>query len=192
MKKHLSILLVMVYSFFIMLPAVANAQDATTEETTQDLIRRDINYYDPGIQDKCAVDTSSPNKVSNNKVFIMGDSYSVGIDSALTKELKNANYGVIGKNQDNAGSITSNGGDGGVPALEALDKHKDELANAGSLLVLLGTNPGDYENDIPKFAEKLKGINSEITVYWMTIGYRKATDSDLKTRNDIIRNKTKK
>lgn len=184
MKKIFLILLVTIYSLTLFSPVFVLAQDVTDEETTQDLIRRDINHYDPGIQDKCTTDSSSPNKVSNNKVFIMGDSYSVSINTILTKDLKNANYSVIGRNLDNAGTITSNGNDGGTPAIEALDKYKDKLAETGSLLVFLGTNGG--ENDMPKFADKLKEINSEITVYWMTVGYNKASDADLKARNEAI------
>jgi N-acetylmuramoyl-L-alanine amidase len=189
MKKTFLVLLVAVYSLAIFTPVAVFAQDTSVEETTQDLIRRDINYYDPGINDQCTTNSSDPNNVSNNKVFLIGDSYSVGIDSTITKDLKNANYQVTGRSLDNAGTITSNGGDGGTPALDALDKYKDKITDAGSMVVLLGTNPGDYENDIPKFAEKLKNINDQITVYWMTVGYRKAPDGDLKTRNEIITKK---
>lgn len=191
MKKVFSVLVLLIYSTLLFLPTIALAQKTDKPETTQDLIRRDIYYYDPGVKDKCTTDSSSPNKVNNNEVFIMGDSYSIGIDSALTKDLKNSNYKIIGKNQDNAGSIAENGGDGGTPAIEALDKYQDKLAKAGSLIVLLGTNPGDYAADIPRFADKLKAINSEIAVYWMTIGYRKASDADLKARNEIITSKAK-
>ena len=142
-----------------------------------------IYYYDK--DGECKLDNSVPNSASNNKVYIMGDSYSVGIDSTLTKDLKAAGYDVVGKNEDNAGTITSNGGDGGTPAIDALDKDKAKIADAGSMVVLLGTNGG--ENDIPKFMDKLKTINPNIKVYWMTSGYNKAFDSDLQARNKVTR-----
>lgn len=150
----------------------------------QKLYDSGIYYYD--IEgSKCKLDNSVPNSATNNKVYIMGDSYSVGIDSTLTKDLKDAGYDVVGKNEDNAGTITANGGDGGTPAIDALDKDKAKIADAGSMVVLLGTNGG--ENDIPKFMDKLNSINPNIKVYWMTVGYSNASDADLEARNKVTK-----
>lgn len=149
-----------------------------------------VNYYD--IETNCNFDRSLPNNSTNNKVYIMGDSYSVGIDATLTKDLNSANYDVVGKNEDNAGTISSNGDGEGTPAIDALDKDKAKIAEAGSMTILLGTNRDDYENDIPKFMDKLKNINTDIKVYWMTIGYRIPSDAQLKERNDVITTNAKK
>lgn len=159
---------------------------AALSDEQRSLYNKGINYYD--IDGGCTIDNSLPNTSNNNKVYIVGDSYSVGIDQVMTKDLNDANYKVIGRNEDNAGTITSNGGDGGTPAIEAIDNDKDKIVEAGSMIVLLGTNPGDYQNDIPKFVNKIKDINKDIKLYWMTIGYRKASAADLKTRNEIIKN----
>ena len=145
-----------------------------------------VGYHDIETGDKCTFDKSLPNNADNNQVYIVGDSYSVGINDILTKDLRKANYEVIGRNLDNAGTITSNGGDGGTPAIDALDIDKDKFADAGSVVVLLGTNPGDYANDIPKFMDKLRANNNTAQVFWMTIGYTKVSDSNLDERNAVI------
>jgi hypothetical protein len=84
---------------------------AALSDEQRSLYNKGINYYD--IDGGCTIDNSLPNTSNNNKVYIVGDSYSVGIDQVMTKDLNDANYKVIGRNEDNAGTITSNGGDGG-------------------------------------------------------------------------------
>lgn len=171
--------MIFIMSFGIVQPTIK----AMTGEQ-QSLYKKNILYYDIGGCDQFG-DSTIENSASNNKVYIMGDSYSVGIDKTLTKDLKTAGYDVVGKNEDNAGTITSNGGDGGTFALGALDKDKTKIAEAGSMDVFLGTNGGTQ--DIPKFMEKLNKINPTIKVYWMTVGYTKASDSDLQSRNKQIK-----
>lgn len=134
----------------------------------------------------CSVDSTASNGVSNNKVYIVGDSYSIGIDSTLTKDLKDAGYEVAGKNEDNAGQVLK-AGDSGVSAMQALDKDKEKIAASGSMTVFLGTNGGN--EDIPKFMDKLKTVNPTIKVYWMTIGYisQNAPDSYLQSQNKLLK-----
>lgn len=112
----------------------------------------------------------------NQSIYVVGDSIMQATQKALEDKLASADYAPdsILINADQSRSIDSPGGDGGTSGLEALDTDKDFITNATKIVVQLGTNGGDTDENIKKFIKKLKSYNNSADLYWVNVGVSRA------------------
>lgn len=145
-----------------------------------------ILYYDYNFaKNDCSVTATG---ASNSNVYVVGDSYSEGMQSAgLESSLKAQGYTNITINGHTGRSI-NNGGNQPNPtsALTAIEADTDKIKAAGTILIVLGTNPDDYDKSIPIFMKQINSINGSARKFWVNIGNKQQPASYIKATNDTI------
>jgi Phage tail lysozyme/Peptidase_C39 like family len=136
-------------------------------------IYSETTFYDPNSYNDCVIPS---NAQSNSTVYVVGDSIAVGLQqNKLTEKLEASGYTNISYNAHVGRGIYSGGNDN-YPALKALKDDTDFIKKAGTVLIVLGTNPDNYEKGIPEFMKELNSINGSARKFWVNVGV---------TRNDL-------
>lgn len=151
---------------------------AGNELTDQDILSvlRETPLYDPNpAANDCAVPS---NTMSNSKVYVVGDSYSEGLESLLRDKLKTAGYEIVGYNGHTGRSVNGGGNDPSSSGMQALDGDQTAIQEAGTVLVVLGTNPEAYDKTIPLFMKKMNSVNSSSRKFWINAGNNDPTLQD--------------
>jgi lysophospholipase L1-like esterase len=165
--------------------AFSGAQVGALSQEQKNLYKSGIYYYDIGASDFCStVSTSS----SNSSVYVIGDSYSQGIEGSLRPKLAEQGYEVSSWNGLQGRSIDGGGNDpSGVSqsGLQAIDADSDSIKKSGKMIVLLGTN-GISSSDIASFMGKVATYNPNIQTYWVNVNYPKGTKDSIDQRNKSI------
>jgi len=140
----------------------------------------------PDIQDGAGPDESQ----QGGLVYVVGDSYGVGLknDGDLKNKLTDAEYSTSFDVE--VGRAMTTPGSGKETALETLDSHKSEVNKADAIVVVLGTNPDDYDKNIPKFMTKIHKYNKnkeKAVVFWVNVGHQQSSLNDeIKKSNNAI------
>lgn len=119
-----------------------------------------------GIQDPIADTTTSTqctdSQSSNKNLFMIGDSLSDGMVSAgIEAKLKSAGWSP---------TIIHQQGQSTTWGIQQVKDHQDAVANAGVIVVELGTNDGnsaDFKNRLENLYTTIRDINSTAKVYWV-------------------------
>lgn len=123
-------------------------------------------------------------------VYVVGDSYSVGMKSAgLEKALLDSGYSDVKIDASTGRSINGSGSDGNkLSGLGALNADSTYLQTASVVVVVLGTNPNspDYSKAIPNFIERLNDLSPSASILWVNIGNKEQSASYIKNTNDAI------
>jgi murein DD-endopeptidase MepM/ murein hydrolase activator NlpD/lysophospholipase L1-like esterase len=145
---------------------VALAQ--TTPAENREAIKLGWEYYDENDELNSCIEISG-----STEAYIIGDSYSVGMEQNNIKEKLKANgytdvtvNGVVGR------SVNSGGGNG-EPAIKAVDTDTSKIAAAGVIVIVLGTNPesDNYATGIPDLMKKLNEKNRLAKKFWVNVGH---------------------
>lgn len=166
----------------VQLPVTAHALSKEQKK----LYKSNILYYDHNYaKNECSVISTS---ASNSNVYVVGDSYSEGMQSAgLEAKLKDQGYTNITINGHTGRSINTPGNKPNESsATTAIEADTDKIKAAGTILIVLGTNPDDYEKSIPIFMKKINEINGGARKFWVTIGNKQQPASYIKTTNETI------
>lgn len=114
------------------------------------------------------------NPVSGNfDVYVIGDSYSVGLEqNGFKDKLKEAGYGNVTINGVIGRSVSSGGGNG-QPALQAVDTDSATIKSVGTVIIVLGTNPeaDNYDSEIPELMKKINTYNPTARKFWVNVGH---------------------
>ncbi len=106
---------------------------------------------------------SGPVAAANNKLFVVGDSLTVGMKSSgqLSEKLQFIGWSPT--------KIEATSGDKVEDALPKLDADVDAIKQAGTAVVMLGTNnvAPDFKVSVKSMVDKLRSINPSIKIYWM-------------------------
>jgi murein DD-endopeptidase MepM/ murein hydrolase activator NlpD len=161
-KSTPSLAIIAVLSVFLLSPMV-NANDDRAS------IQSETTFYDLG-----CVDTGSA--TGNSTVYAIGDSVLERAKSSgeLVKKLTAKKYSKITIDAIIGRSITGEGQTTGTSppssALESARKSTDLISSAGTILIVLGTNPDNYNANIPKFMKIIRGANKNARVFWVNVG----------------------
>jgi hypothetical protein len=175
-------ILVLVITPFLQIQTTAHALSVKQKQ----LFNANILYYDYNYaKNDCSLTSTS---ASNSNVYVVGDSYSEGMQTAgLEANLKTAGYTNITINGHTGRSIN---GPGNPPnetsATTAINTDADKIKAAGTILIVLGTNPDDYEKSIPVFMKQINTHNGGARKFWVNIGNKQQTASYIKATNDTI------
>lgn len=111
---------------------------------------------------------------TNNKIYVVGDSLTVGMrdSGALSTKLSTVGWQPT--------QIQATVGDRVEDAVPKVDADKSNVAAAGTVVVMLGTNTStDFPGKIKSMVEKIKSINSSATIYWMNAKTDKSDYGDI-------------
>lgn len=157
----------------------------------------DILFYKPG--DNCAPTTNSA--IANNKVYIIGDSYTDETDglpaNGLTAKLTANGYTISKINHGVGRSISTPGNKGPEfdalknndpsPAIDAIEKDQSYISESGTMLVVLGTNTEDkFSENIAAFMTKVHNYNPTIRTYWVNVNYVKEDVQTIPGKNTAL------
>jgi lysophospholipase L1-like esterase len=184
-KKQIAVFfmaLVVSFTPIIQLPVTAHA---LTKEQKK-LYKSNILYYDHNYaKNECSVISTA---ASNGNVYVVGDSYSEGMQSAgLEAKLKDQGYTNITINGHTGRSINTPGiKPNESSATTAIEADADKIKAAGTILIVLGTNNDDYDKSIPVFMKKINEINGGARKFWVNIGNKQQPASYITERNATI------
>lgn len=131
-----------------------------------DSIYANQTYRDPVATEACSVTGA----VSSNKsVYLIGDSWLQRL-STTSNSIENilqtqSGLTVVGNNYSVGRSING-GGEKNESALQAVEADSDIIRNAGSIIIVLGTNPDNYDSSIPKLINAIREI-SMASIHWV-------------------------
>lgn len=133
-------------------------------------------YYDP--YDKCV---EVGNGTLNGNVFAFGDSILVNAEQVgkLSKKLKMFGYTDVSIDADGGLAISYPGMTKNTTALQVAKNNKDKIAAAGTVLIVLGTNRDDYDQQIPKLMKVVREANPNNRIFWVNVG----TTANIDTMN---------
>ncbi|MFO0882006.1 MAG: phage tail tip lysozyme [Candidatus Saccharimonadales bacterium] len=133
--------------------------------------------YDPNATDCQNVTPALQTVTTNKSVYVIGDSYLRDSATLLTTSLKASGYETVTINGHGGRGINRPANDGAPAALTAIEQDKDKIASAGTIIIILGTNPSDaatppgpinaYDSSIPVFMKKLTGYNAQARIFWV-------------------------
>lgn len=128
-----------------------------------------VPFFDPGVSSACEQQSSAGIKLSPNKVFVIGDSITVG----ATKQLESALQGqglipVINGVSGRRLSVGSTEKDG--QSILETQTTRDTVSESGAVVVALGTNSGLSATSITSAIETIKGANPNARILWVNIG----------------------
>ena len=130
---------------------------------------------DNGLETSSAISddntSTTGNVAKNNRIYVLGDSLTVGMDNSLSQKLIDKGYTPkINGNVNRRISETSNSG---LTTIEnANPSQKDFINNAGTIVIALGTNDwgetdAQFKTYLNKLLAKLKDMNPEAVYYWV-------------------------
>lgn len=136
--------------------------------------------------------STTPKELTNNNIYVVGDSLSEGSDDEgkLSDKLKEAGFDEVLINASSGRSISGKGGTRDKSSgNEAIEKDKAFIEKAGVAVVILGTNREEnFENNMAEFINKIKLTNNNIKIAWSNVG---VTNQNLieneKLVNEIIK-----
>lgn len=127
---------------------------------------------------------STQNTPSNKNIYILGDSYTVGMKTAgLESKLKAAGFtptieASCGRPLAAAGSaVRCGGGSAGFGGLTEVDQPSSQSAikSAGTVIIALGTNdahggsPDTFAQNVSTMIDKIKAQNSSAQIKWVNL-----------------------
>ncbi|MCX6728168.1 MAG: phage tail tip lysozyme [Candidatus Saccharibacteria bacterium] len=167
MKKYLSKIILCICTSVMVISAIMPLKVFAVPVDYSFYSANDILFHDPN-----ACGGSTPNTAtigaSNGNVYALGDSILAATQSKLTSELKKAGYSKADFNAVVGRAIITPGS--GTTALQGATTDKAKIAAAGTILIVLGTNGGDYKSDIPKLMKIIKDANSSARIFWVNVG----------------------
>lgn len=184
-KKIFLKLFVVFLLFTLVLNIGLSSSSYALNEEQKKLIENGIYYYDPNsASNDCTVASVT---ASNNKVYVVGDSYSEGLKTYITPKLTELGYEVVGYN-GHAGRSISGGGNtpGQQSGLEAIKQDAEIIKSAGNILIILGTNPSNYDNDIPLFMKEINSYNGNARKFWVNVNNSKVSADSISSSNKAI------
>ncbi len=146
------------------------------------LFQENINYFDV---DTCSTNAPTPPGVANNKIYVIGDSLTVGMRDKgnLKAKLTNGGWSV---NKDNGiEATTSINIPDSIPKLKADTGHA--VSDAGTVVVGLGTNPvgGGSANDVESMISAINDTSPDAQIVWIN-AY--GTQQDYSGFNTVLNN----
>lgn len=141
---------------------------AISDEDVESILQ-ETTFYDP---DFCI----TADATDNNAIYTIGDSIlnSAMTDGNLIKELKNKKYGEIDVNAINGRSIsqpgTATNSKSPSTALDAAKDDANKISSAGTVLIVLGSSPDNYGENIPPFMEQMRSTNKTARFFWVNVG----------------------
>jgi lysophospholipase L1-like esterase len=176
MKRLLKIFACLLLAGSLVLqPAIASALSATQKQ----VIDSSIYYYNVAAGCSPAAPINTP---TNKNIYLLGDSLLEGsyyTTGELRKDLKTNNWDAeadasAGRSITAPGSDPTNHRQGHEQSgLDAIDTDADIIKGAGAIVVELGTNTSgsanQFEDQMTKVIQKIKGLNKNAQIYWVNI-----------------------
>lgn len=150
--------------------------------------------YDEGIDGT----SRAPATANNNKLFILGDSYTIGMRQFADLETKLTGWqttidAACGRPLVGSDSFSACGQPPAVKGLGAVDitTNKDAITNAGTVVVALGTNdlagsPDTFRANVREMAAKIHRMNSHTRLYWVNLYVNNAAKPAADAFNKIL------
>lgn len=119
---------------------------------------------------------TAPDSSSGKKVYILGDSLSVGLSNVDTKKiLQNGGWDLL--------KINALSGDSILGGLERAKSDSTTIKKAGAIVVELGTNncnasTTSFKNDLKKLYTYLSTTNPSAKIYWVNYAWHKVSSSN--------------
>jgi lysophospholipase L1-like esterase len=110
----------------------------------------------------------------NNKIYTIGDSLTVGMRDAgqLKQKYTAAAWDPL--------TIQAKSGDRVEQAIPKIQADKNDIASAGTIVIMLGTNKSnDFPAKIKQMIDTIRAINPSAGIYWMNASTNKADYSDI-------------
>ncbi len=147
----------------------------------------DIMFFDQNACDPSSENTSGS---SSGPVVAIGDSILQSAQGGnLEKSLKTKGYSDVTIDAVQSRSLASHGV-GTTTGIEAIDENKDKITSAGTVLIILGTNyDGSFESNLKKAVKKIKGLNSDVRLFWANVGIKTQTSYMNKTNSILTKQK---
>lgn len=187
-KKGFYLILIPILMGSIFLPMLEAQRAKAMSDADLKAVLYNEAHYDP---DAC-FPGSAPGS-NNGSVYAIGDSI---LDSAISfgdlkKSLTNNGYdsnnitfdAIWGRSINGAGQTTH--GKAPISAYDSASSNIDKIAEAGTIIVVLGTNPDTYDASIPKFMKLIRERNPEGRIFWVNVGTRTQT-STMNSSNKAI------
>jgi len=127
-------------------------------------------FYDPESVASCT-STGSPTLPEGSKVYIVGDSITYGAKPRYISKFNDKNITAV-VNGSVGRSITGAGTSGGTLKTNGIDAVKGDAAavkEAKSIVVALGTNGGNTDQNVQTMIQTIQEINSSATIYWVNV-----------------------
>ncbi|HUD03714.1 MAG TPA: phage tail tip lysozyme [Patescibacteria group bacterium] len=146
---------------------VVYAQTLSTSDANS--ILGDTTFYDPNA---CVSSVSG----GNSDLFALGDSILERSRASgnLVSELQKNGYtnisidAIVGRSINGAGMTTN--GNPPSSALDSVNANYDKISSAGTILVVLGTNPDSYDTAIPTMMKIIRNDNPDARIFWVNVG----------------------
>lgn len=138
-------------------------------------------YYNVDIQ-PCSV--GQPNN-DNRSVFMIGDSWLerlVGTQNSVTERFQNE-FSYTAAANSSVGRSISGGGQKGETALEAIEN--TNLTSVGNVVVVLGTNPDNYDAQIPVLINAIKE-KTDAKIFWVNSAVNSSGPQDTIAQTNAI------
>ncbi len=192
-KNHYFLLFL---SFFIVGTLFLNIRPvfAIDYKNLTDTEKRDLGIYFVDDTPPPAACGTSPSGANSGAIgpnsYVLGDSISAGLhNDGIEVKLQAALGGTSTVNHDSGRSITQPGTEVKQSAINAADSDKLIIGKAGTIIVVLGTNPTDdpFSENLDLLYAKLKGYAPSAKIYWVDIGATRANTAAVwSARNKII------
>ncbi len=164
----LFLLIVLGFILSISLPAIA----ATVSPSELRALQRGP-FYDPNSGNGCAVsgstlpDTGPGGLGSGSKIYILGDSITVGASSEYANSFEAKDMDVT-IDASTSRSINGAGQDGNkLSGLGAVEDDQAAIAEASLIIVALGTNGGNSAQSIGALHEAIRKYNTAAPMFWV-------------------------
>jgi lysophospholipase L1-like esterase len=144
---------------------------------------------DNGLEDYAATNINATQNAINNKVYVLGNSLTVGMHDAhnfLSPELKNKKWDP--KINGVSGRQLVDGADSG---LNQAKKDKRTIKQVGAIVIELGTNgcgnsTAKFTQDLEQLYNYLKGVNEDAEFYWQNFASTKVCKEVINQRNQDL------
>lgn len=170
-RRILKTALVLSLSLFIAIfSSHASALAALLPFTQADLdqVRMRQYYRDPNEQPCGTQSVPASASGAGGRVYMLGDSITVGATPALQTALAANGMAVQKINGFVGRSITTPGEGGNETGLQAIDNDAIDITAANIVVVALGTN-GANEQGVTDIIAKIKTVNASARIFWVNV-----------------------
>ncbi len=175
-------------SYFVLLCVSAPLVSALSDLDLESIYRNSV-HYKTNDHSGSTCDVGTGQKGGANS-YVIGDSISTGLSGdGIEGKLQTAVGGTSFVNHDSGRSITQPGTEVRTSALNAVDGDRTVISGAGTIVIVLGTNPTDdpFNQNLVSLMTKLKAIAPNAKYYWVDIGATRAnTAATWSARNKVI------
>jgi murein DD-endopeptidase MepM/ murein hydrolase activator NlpD/3D (Asp-Asp-Asp) domain-containing protein/lysophospholipase L1-like esterase len=174
---------------FIVVQGVGTVSALTEEQ--KKLINKNVLYYNI---DECSDLNQQALPTAGGKIYMMGDSITVGAKDNLAKELTDAGFQISKINGAEGRSFTSPGS-GTANGLQALNEDKLAIESSNIVIIALGTNGEDapdkssvFKRNALSALDRIEKTNANAKIYWVNIFSDSPPIKHKADYNDVIKN----